>query len=538
MGDYFDTKEITFRDYLKIIFRHKLKIVATFIILTVLVFIGLQLMTPVFQADVKMLISGEKQTESPYYRGLMGYTGSQMALTQSEIVKSNPVIERAVRVLRLDERPRDYEKQFCSALKAPLVDLRIKLFDTITKVLNPEFDRLPAEQKQAYYFLQAVKDLKEGIEVEPVMESNVFTISASDFSPVGAAVTANVVSRSYVIYDLEQQLADLQLKYGEKHLAVIQLRDSIEKMTKSLTGEPLYNNVEAIGPASVKIIEQASLPLEPKYSTLLLLILAVFMNGFFAVVSAFIFEYTDQTVKSPQDIERALNLPFLGSIPKVKPKDKALSEKAKPKDNYAQAYRRVSEQIYLLLKDKNLKSLLITSALESEGATSIIANLGFCLSRDLGHKVIIIDANLRRPAAHEIFDMQDGPGLAGILEGGITFEKAVKEIGPGLSILPAGKTALNPIILLDSAKFSEVVRLAKERYEIALFDCAELNDFKDSVVISKYLDSVAIVVNEGRTRYQVINNAIDLLRRQKANLIGAILNNRVYAVPKMIYERV
>lgn len=538
MRDNFDTKEITFRDYLKIIFRHKLKIVTTFIILTVLVLIGLQLWTPVFQADVKMLISGEKQVEAPYYRGLVGYSGSQMALTQSEVVKSNPVIERAVEALRLDKRPRDYEKQFCSSLKAPLIDLRIKLLDTLTKILNPEFDRLPEEQKQVYYFLSTVDDLKRSIKVEPVLETNVFTISVTDFSPVGAAVIANVVSRSYVIYDLEQQLADLQLKYGEKHLAVIQLRDSIERMTKGLTGEPLHNNVDAIGPASVKIIEQASLPIEPKYSAILIFIFAVFMNGFLAVISAFIFEYTDQTVKSPQDIERVLNLPFLGSILKVKPKYKILTEGMRLKDSYSMSYQRVSEQIYLLLKDKNLKSLLVASAAESEGADSVITNLGFCLSRELGHKVIIIDANLRKPSVHKIFNLQDDHGLAEILEGRITFEKAISPVGNKLSVLPAGKTALNPIILLDSAKFSEVVRLAQEQYEIALFNCAELNNFKDCLVLSKYLEGIAIVVNEGRTRYHTANNAIALLKQKKSNLIGAILSNRVYAVPKIIYERV
>src|SRR3990172_7554961 len=104
----------TLRDYIRIIFRRKAVIITSFITVTMGVLVGLELKTPMYEAQVKMLISAVKKVESPYYLKLSGYQD----LTQSEIVNSNPVIERAVKVLKLYERPIDYEKNFCSPLKA------------------------------------------------------------------------------------------------------------------------------------------------------------------------------------------------------------------------------------------------------------------------------------------------------------------------------------------------------------------------------------------------------------------------------------
>ena len=441
-----------------------------------------------------------------------------MVLTQSEIVKSNPVIERAVRAIGLYERPLDYEKRFCSNFKKPLIDFQVSKFK---KKLAP----LTEEQKKAFRFRLAVEELKKNIKVEPIRDTNLFTISVRDFSPLVAAIIANIVSRSYVIFDLEQQLAELQLKYGKKHLSVIQMRDNIEKMKKGLNGKPL-SNIEAIGPASVKIIEQAQIPLKPagpsKYLTI---ILALVMSLFLGVMLAFMLEYIDQTFKSPQDIEAFLNIPFLGSIPRKKKLRK-------------ESLHNLSSQIYLLMKDKNLKSLLLTSALPKEGTTTIVANLAKHLSQKQGHKVLIIDANLRNPSMHKAFKISDKSGLADVLEGRTSFERAVQDIGSNLNVLTAGKTELNPITLLDSHRMSELLKTARERYEIVLIDGANLKDSKDSIILANYVDSICFIINEGKTRRQVVKSAMASLEQKKVSLLGAILNNRTFVIPGFIYNKI
>jgi len=507
--------EQTTRDYLRVVFRQKSVIIACFITVMVTVLIGLQFKTPVYESSVKMLISAEKSIDSPYYREINAGYKSEATLTQSEIVTANPVIERAVKAIGLYQRPLDYEASFSSMLKKPLINFS-------ASSMNKKLSKLSEDQKREALFRFAVNDLKGHIKVNPIRDTNLFTIIARDFSPIGSAVIANVVSRSYVIFDLEQQLADLQLKYGEKHLAVTQLRDNIEKMTKNLTGQPI-SDIEAIGPATVKIIEQSTVPLgSTGPSKYLVVILALFMSVFLGVMLAFMFEYMDQTFKTPSEIETYLNLPCLGSI----------SRNAK-----INSFRVVSDQIFLLMKDKQLKSLLLSSVMEREGVTYSIKNIAFELSAMERIKVLVIDANFRNPGARKVFKITGDKGLADLLEEKANFDQVIQRQNKNLSVLPAGKTDLNPAVLLSSNRMVEMVNHSKQKYDIVLVDYSPLSNFRELVFLSSAIDGLALVVNEGKTRRQAVKVTVNRLLEEKINLLGVILNNRSYVIPKAIYDR-
>lgn len=523
-------KDTTLRDYVRVIFRHKLVIVTAFVTVMATVFVGLELQTPVYEARVKMLVSAQKETEATYYRQLIAPRSGSIIFTHSEIVMSNPVIERVVKALGLYQQPLDYERNYSSKLKRVLINWRLKS-------QNAKLQKLPPEQKQAYLFRMAIENLKQKIKVEPIRDTDIFTISVREFHPVGAAVLANVVSRSYVIFDLEQQLAELQIKYGEKHTAVTQLRNYIEKLTENLDGKPLPD-IEAIGPASVKIIEQARVPLAPAmiFSKPLMLNIAFFMSIALGIMLAFGFEYFDQTFKSPQDVETFLNIPFLGSVPKKKSKDKLLIKDTNLTTEYTKSFQTLSDQIYLLMKDKNLKSLLVTDAEGSEGTAAITANLCTYLTRKAGHKVLIIDADLRLPSVSKIFNISNSLGLTDVLEGKVPFENAVQDLGSNLYVLPTSKTAFNPATLLNTSIMSNIIKKAQEQYELVFINGTDLRNFTDTAILSSIIDGIAIVINEGKARRQVVKDAIASLEAKKINLIGAILNNRTYVIPEIIYK--
>ena len=537
-----------------IIFRHKTVIITTFVTVMISVIIGLELKTPFYVAQVKMLISAQKQIDSPYYRYLSGFEPIGVSLTQCEILTSNPVIERAVKALKFYERPPDYEKNYCSALKARLIDLRRKIAAaqkassenesehykeleenqqvgislTKNEISNPD-----AVNVQSYTFRQAVIGLKNSISVEPIRDTNLFVLYATDFNPNAAAMIANVVSRSYIIFDLEQQLAELQLKYGEKQPIVVQLKDNIERMTKNLTGETLPD-LEAIGPASVKIIEQALVPFVPEGTKKKLsIVLAFFMSIFLGIMLAFGLEYMDQTFKSAQDLEKFLNLPVLGAIPKNIHKGKD----SKQICINLHAYQPLADQIYLLVKDNNLKSILITALSPLEGSARLIANLGKYLSQEAHHKIFIVDANLKAPSLHKLFNITGKPGLADVLEEKAALEKATVKINDNLLILPAGETSLNPTTLLNSSRMRDVVNIAREKSELLFIEYANLRAIKNVRILSSIADGIVLVVSEGKTRRPVIKAAITPLKQSKANIIGTILNNRTFVIPKIIYKR-
>ena len=524
-----DSKQTsTLRDYLKVIFRHKYVVIVTFITIMISTFIGLELNTPIYEANIKILITAVKETEAPYYKEFFG--GGSVTQTQSEIAISNPVIARVAMALRVYERSLDYEKKFASPLKSALLDFRIKK-------INSELEKLTPEQKRIFLFRKAIEELKANIEVEPLKGADILIITVRDFSPVGAAIIANAVSRSYVIFDLEQQVAELKLKYGEKYSTAIQLQNYIENLQKSLDGRPV-SDIESIGPASVKIIEQAVVPLEPVkiINGPVAIVLAFFVSISLGIILAFGLEYLDQTFKSPQDAEGFLNIPLLGAIPKRKAKDTLLINDTKLITDYTQSYQNLSEQIYLLMKDKNLKSILITDAEASEETPAVIANLGIYLSHKAGHKALIIDANLRNPLIHRLFNVSNKSGLADVLEGKISFDDAIQNVDSTLFVLPAGDTIFNPSTILDSFKLSNVIKTAEENYEMVFVACADLKHFTDAVVLSSNVNNIVLVINEGKIRRQVVKSAIAPLEQKKANLIGVILNNRSFAIPKIIYK--
>lgn len=526
-----EEQHTTLRDYLRVVFRQKLVIFTSIITVMVTVYLGVHLRTPVYQSKVKILVSGEKQVESPYYREMLGYRDNQITLTQSEMVLSRPVLELAVRALGLDKKPLDYENKFAWPHKRRLISWRAKR-------LEEKLAAMPKDSAKLFMLENAINELRSSIKVEPVRDTSMFTITSSDFSPIGAAVIANTVSRAYVIFDLQQQLAELQLKYGNKHSTVLQLQDSIEKMTGSLNGQPLPD-VEAIGPASVKVVEQASMPLEPAGPDKnLVYLLAALMSVFLGVMLAFACEYLDQTFKTPQEMEQFLNVPYLGFIPFRGRGENPLIKDAEKATPYVLAFRNLSDQLYLIMKDRGYKSLLVTSAEPSEGVTTIAANLGIYLSTIRGHKVLVIGANLRSQTMHTFFGIENKTGLSDVVQGKVELKEAVNHITPTLDVLFTGQSNLNPITILDSHKMAETVKEAETAYDLVLVDCANLGGYKDGLVVSSYVDSTVVVIDESKTRRQLVQAALSPLRQKKVNILGAILNNRTFAIPRIIYDRI
>ncbi|MBF0571958.1 MAG: AAA family ATPase [Candidatus Omnitrophica bacterium] len=511
--------ELTLRDYMKVLFRQKWVIILCIIIVTLTVVVGLRFKTPSYAASVKLLISAQKQSESPYYHDVIDYQNNQLVLTQSEVVISRPVLDRALKAILPYKSINDfvgYERRFASPLKQEWIDYQIKKFNEKLDTLG-----LTPSQRQSYLYEMALDDLIKNVKVDPVRDTNVFTITVTDFDPAGAAVIANIISRSYIIFDLEQQLAEMQQKYGEKNLAVSQLQDSIKAMTQNLTGQPL-DNVEAIGPASVKIIEQAYPPIEPKGpKKIIILILGIVMSIFLSLMLAFIFDYMDQTFRSPEDIERFLGVPYLGSV---------------PKRNKLFAFQNVAEQIYLLMKDKAIKTLIFTSTHRGEGVSTVSHNVAKNIASTLGHRVLIIDANPRQNLQRN--KEVSAPGLFEILEEKADFGQCIQKIEEKLHILPAGQAKLNPVLSLGSHLMAEILKQAKEKYEIVLIDTDSLNNSKDALGLSNAVEAVVLIVAEGRTRRHSVKIALQGLNAMKVNLLGAILNKRTFPIPKFVYERV
>lgn len=518
---------MTLRDLLRVIFRHKLVIIACIITIMISVYIGLELRTPVYRAEVRMLVSGKMQRDLTVERSL---GPGSLVLTQMSLVRSKPIIERTVEALKLYQRPLDYERRYAPKLKSILIDYS-------TKDIKLALEEMTPEQKRSFLFNNAMGELSGNISTYVEGETSMFYIIVNDYNPEAAGRIANVLSRSYVIFDLEQQIAELQLTYGDKNETIVKLKKHIEKIQETLDGR-ILPDIEAIGPASVKIITQAGsghmVQITPSKSSGLMAGFVISMV--LGIALAFVFDFFDQTFKSPDDVEKFLNIPSLGSIPKRKARDKLLIKHTNPVTRYTQLFQNLSNRVYLSMKEQNFKTLLLADAEGSEETAVIAANLGIFLSHKSEYRVLIIDADLRNPSLHKDFDIPDTPGLTDVIEGKINFENAVHDLGSNLTVLPAGDSALNPIALLESTEMSDVIKKAKELYEIIFIHCADIKNFSDAIILSSFTDSIALVINEGRVRRQIVKNAIDPFELRNIKIMGGVLNNHKYVIPEIIYR--
>lgn len=527
MEKNFNMSELTMRDLARALFRQKYVIIITFIIITMGTIIGLKMQTPKYEAIVKMYIKGVSQTEALTYETLGGF---RIHLTQMEIVKSEPVLRRAVSTLKLDERPLDYEKNFSSVIKKPIIDLFVK--KAIKKLDNLD----PERRKDAQLYI-ALQYLKENIETVLIPSTDIFLIVATDYDPDTAVKIANVVSRAYTIFDQQQQLSELALRYGNLHPTVQQLQDNIYRMDQTLSGERLPD-LEAIGTASVKIIEQATTDGFPiGKSKTLILIMSLFVSGFLSIALALFFDMIDQTFKSPDDIVDNTNIAVLGSIPKKRIREKPFIKDAKEPTRYTVFYEDLADQIYIFMKTQKLKTILIASPMQRELNATIVPNLGYIFSQVLHHKTLIVDCNLRNPVYHTLLGIKAEPGLANLINNENSVN-IMQKLDTDFDVISAGNTTMNPVTLMDKLNINEIFENINSNYEVVLIDCTNIKNFNDIVMLSPHVDGVIIVVNEGHDRKQVVKSAIEPLKINKANIIGGILNNRTFKIPEVIYKRI
>ena len=513
----------TLRDYIRILFRRKLILVAVIIPVLIVNYVMLEFKTPMYTGSVKMLLKGKKAVQAEYYEDV-GFDTDAMIFSHGEVIKSKYVIERVVKALKLYELPPDRENKYASPLKRAWLEYMFEEED------NPLRARMNQQEVKIY---RAIGMLKANTYVAPVPRTDIFSINYTDYDPALAIKIANAMSRPFVIFDLEQQIAELKLKYGDKHSTVRQLEAYISTIMETLDGR-FTPEIEALGPATIKIIEQGQLlPLlrEVKSKVYLFALLAGILLSLMLIA---ILEFFDQTIKSPNDVETAFHMPLLGSVPKRKPDVRLISDN-KVDPDYIRAYKNLSDNIYHLLKSQKMKSILITDVDDSKDTPAIVANLGIYLSQNHGQQILIIDANLRAPAMAEIFNVTIDGNIVDVLEGTVSYEEAIIDVGSNLYVLPASIPLTAPITLLDSAKMPDLIKDLQDQFDMLLVSCTDMQNFNDAIILSPFMDSTVVVVHEGKTHQQVAKQLLQPLQQQ-ANIIGAILNDRSYSIPKIIYK--
>ncbi len=188
-----------------------------------------------------------------------------------------------------------------------------------------------------------------------------------------------------------------------------------------------------------------------------------------------------------------------------------------------ESYKNIRTSITFLLSEANGNSMTVTSANAGEGKSTTSANLAVAFSQ-LGKKVLIIDADLRKASLHRKFNVKNVKGLAEVLQEEALFEEVYCEISPELHILTAGVSPANPSELLDSDNFSKLMEKLKSSYDYVLIDTPPLNVVSDSLIVAPHTSGVVFVVRDGYTPHYSIKKAIDVMRFSNINILGSVMN--------------
>ena len=340
--------------------------------------------------------------------------------------------------------------------------------------------------------------------------------------------------------------SDLAKTYDQLKENALNLNDKMVQYNilkrEADTNQELYNDLlqrmKEVGiSASLKasnnllIVDSAEVPKVPftpkKTRDMLVAVLVGLMGG---VGLAFLVDYIDNTVKSPEDIEKAVSLPCLGMVPAIEtvPAGKRLlvwEDQEEHAPALLEAYSSINTFIQFSSGSQSPKLMLVTSPLKGEGKTMTSVNLAATMARTKG-KGIIIDSDLRAPQLHKIFDMDNSKGFSDYLAGLADAEDGlIRNTGlENLDIITSGPRSPNPPDLFNSPRLAELLRKLDREYEFILFDSPPILGFSDSLILSASMEGVVMVVRTGRTTREAALQSRRAIESVNSRVIGVVLN--------------
>jgi capsular exopolysaccharide synthesis family protein len=284
-----------------------------------------------------------------------------------------------------------------------------------------------------------------------------------------------------------------------------------------LTGELQSNNI--------KILDTAEIPRTPVLPrTWLNLVVALFGGSFVALVLVFGLETLNPRIADPEDLAAALGLPLLGVAPKVPKLNDRTANLTDLPFPFQEAIRSIRTRLFLANDAAGPRTFVITSARPGEGKTVLASNLAVAIAMT-GRRVLLVDADLRRPQLDGIFNVSRSPGLSDVLRGDARPSEAMSESSTkGLFIMPVGLDVTNAADLLDNERLTPLIHGFRQVFDVVVIDSPPVLAVADASIVANAVTSVVFVVGSGTTSKEVAQSAVERLASVHARVIGVVLN--------------
>lgn len=402
------------------------------------------------------------------------------------------------------------EKPVIQSLMQEYIKLEAE-YSNLLMIHKPEYPKMLQLKEQ-------IENLKDRIKIE---EQNVISTLHSDYKL--ALKKENLLSSA--IEKLRKDVTAFQYKMIEFQA----LKREVE------TNRSIYDSLlqrlkevdisAALTDSDVQILDRAQVPKMPfkpqkAYNIALSLIFGLFGGVFLA----FFTEYFDNTIKTDKDIEKISRLPVLGNVPIQKTDPKKLDAVSNDNTAFSEAFRYINTNMQYSNISRLPKQILVTSSLAEEGKTIIAASIARSLMSS-HEKGIIIDADLRRPDLHTLFNLDNSVGLSSFLAGTSELDGLIKKSQyPGLDAVTAGPDTPNPSELLNSPRMRELIDALSAAYDFIIIDSAPVLGMSDTLILSTIAECVILVAKASSTPRDAFSQANKALNNVSANIVGVVLN--------------
>lgn len=543
---------------------------------------------PVYQATARVLVGvgGSPNLLSERSSSIEGYFLERRSFeTQLEIIRSEPVAERAARRLgRIDDEsaPVEVAAQVAAIKDAVEVgrvrDTRIVLLrgrgsdresarDLANEMANAyiayaDEQRDLARQRSIDWLSAETAKVREDLKLSEERLVDYISTEQIDLGGEGGGGalwgdSASETLRSQIAA-AEIELAQLRLRYRDLHPKVQDLKARLDGMRRRAASDQsartvahhklihyriLKRDVEldhelyqvllkklketdlagGVAETDIRVLEaaKAGVPIGP--NALRNLGVAAVLGLCLGLGIAYGIETLDRTIRSAEDVQRAFGLPTLGVVQRFETQGRSLVAEVSGSPA-GEVFRALRTNVRFSHVDRPRRVVLVTSTGPEEGKSTVLANLGVSLAQS-GRRTLLIDTDLRRPTLHHFFRMNDARGLADLLAGDATVEETVQASHlENLDVLPSGTRPPNPAELIESNRLQDLISSLRERYDYVLLDSPPAGGLIDSSLMCGLADGVLFVVERGRFDLNAVRGALRQLDRAGAKLYGVVLN--------------
>jgi tyrosine-protein kinase Etk/Wzc len=472
---------------------------------------------------------------------------AQKEATKIELSTSNEILKQYKFFLRKqDPQLVDYlenqtSQAYINALQQQLADLQVNR-DLALSMKSPNLD-ITNKIKE---YDQRIEELKEKLSAAiGTIKADAFSGNPDQVRDLAQRLIEEEIRNSTLSVRLEQ-LENATRKYEgtlrrlpKTSTALSQYqreRESLQQLfllVNERYQEAMINELSQSGNAF--IVNPGRVPDSPEKPNRILIILFGFLLGpIVAFGYLLIKDYFDDTVKTPEDIEKN-DISFLSWIPQINSNgnssadNNALSVLYDQDSNVSESFRAIRARIMHSKEDSEIpKIILVTSPAESEGKTFTSINLAGTFSKS-NKKTLIIDCDLRRPQIHTVFGVDKRPGLMDYLSHKVKLEEVIRKTKTNnLNFITSGTLPSNPAEVLESKLIKNFLKEIKDFFDVIILDSPPIVAVIDAEILSKLADGTILVVSSERTENRLMNDAVEIIKRNKVNFLGTILNNFQY----------